>query len=311
MYKGQERMASQTIGVIGAGLMGHGIAYLLAAAGHTVRIYDPSAEWRNSLSQRLKSALDLLDGDPALLGRISAHDQLAPAMKDVSFVFEAAPEKLPLKQQLFAELEALTSPTTILASNSSAIPSTRIGEKLKHRDRVVGTHFWNPPHLVPLVEVTQNEKTSDDTIRRTMELLRDAGRKPVHVKKDIPGFVGNRLQHALKREAIALVAAGVCDADTIDEVVKNGFGARMAVLGPMEQTDLVGTDLTLDIQNVLLSDLDRSTEPTQFLKDLVANGKLGMRTGEGLRKWTPEAADAVRERLRRQLADMAKANKRG
>ena len=311
MYKGQERMASQTIGVIGAGLMGHGIAYLLAAAGHTVRIYDPSAEWRNSLSQRLKSALDLLDGDPALLGRISAHDQLAPAMKDVSFVFEAAPEKLPLKQQLFAELEALTSPTTILASNSSAIPSTRIGEKLKHRDRVVGTHFWNPPHLVPLVEVTQNEKTSDDTIRRTMELLRDAGRKPVHVKKDIPGFVGNRLQHALKREAIALVAAGVCDADTIDEVVKNGFGARMAVLGPMEQTDLVGTDLTLDIQNVLLSNLDRSTEPTQFLKDLVANGKLGMRTGEGLRKWTPEAADAVRERLRRQLADMAKSNKRG
>jgi 3-hydroxybutyryl-CoA dehydrogenase len=304
-------MKPQTIGVIGAGLMGHGIAYLLAAAGHTVRIYDPSAEWRNSLGERLESARKLLDGDPAMLGRVSVHDQLAPAMKDVSFVFEAAPEKLPLKQQLFAELEALTAPTTILASNSSAIPSTRIGEKLKHRDRVVGTHFWNPPHLVPLVEVTQNEKTSDETIRRTMELLRDAGRKPVHVKKDIPGFVGNRLQHALKREAIALVAAGVCDAETIDEVVKNGFGARMAVLGPMEQTDLVGTDLTLDIQNVLLADLDRSTEPTQMLKDLVASGKLGMRTGEGLRKWTPEAADAVRERLRRQLADMAKATKRG
>lgn len=303
-------MQSLKIGVIGAGLMGHGIAYLLADAGHTIAIYDPSADWRNSLAERLESARDLLDGDPALLGRISAHDQLAPAMKDVSFVFEAAPEKLPLKQQLFAELEALTAPTTILASNSSAIPSTRIGEKLKHRDRVVGTHFWNPPHLVPLVEVTQNEKTSDETIRRTMELLRDAGRNPVHVKKDIPGFVGNRLQHALKREAIVLVAAGVCDADTIDEVVKNGFGARMAVLGPMEQTDLVGTDLTLDIQNVLLADLDRSTEPTQMLKDLVASGKLGMRTGEGLRKWTPEAADAVRYRLRRQLADMAKATKR-
>ena len=206
-----------------------------------------------------RTALDLLDGDPALLGRISAHDQLAPAMKDVSFVFEAAPEKLPLKQQLFAELEALTSPTTILASNSSAIPSTRIGEKLKHRDRVVGTHFWNPPHLVPLVEVTQNEKTSDDTIRRTMELLRDAGRKPVHVKKDIPGFVGNRLQHALKREAIALVAAGVCDADTIDEVVKNGFGARMAVLGPMEQTDLVGTD-RIDADNNPRCTIIRSEE---------------------------------------------------
>jgi 3-hydroxybutyryl-CoA dehydrogenase len=300
-------MATLRIGVIGAGLMGHGIAYLLAAAGHTVGIYDPSADWRSSLQTRLKSACDLLDGDPALLGRISAHDRMESAMTGTSFVFEAAPEKLPLKQQLFAELEAITEPTTILASNSSAIPSTEIGAKLKHRERVIGTHFWNPPHLVPLVEVTQNEKTSDETVRRTMDLLRDAGRRPVHVKKDIPGFIGNRLQHAIKREAIALVAAGVCDADTIDEVVKSGFGARMAVLGPMEQSDLVGLDLTLDIQNVLLADLDRSTEPTQFLKDKVAAGKVGMRSGEGLRKWTQQSADAVRERLRRSLADQARA----
>ena len=302
-------MSGLDIGVIGAGLMGHGIAYLLAAAGHTVRIYDPSAEWRSTLPQRLESARALLDGEPALLARISAHDQLAPAMKDAAFVFEAAPEKLPLKQQIFAELESLTEPSTILASNSSAIPSTEIGLKLKHRERVIGTHFWNPPHLVPLVEVIQNAKTSDETVRRTIELLHDAGRKPLHVKKDIPGFIGNRLQHALKREAIALVAAGVCDADTIDEVVKNGFGARMAVLGPMEQCDLVGLDLTLDIQNVLLSDLDHSTSPTQFLKDKVAAGKLGMRTGEGLRQWTPASADAVRERLRRFLAAQAKASK--
>jgi 3-hydroxybutyryl-CoA dehydrogenase len=303
-------MQALKIGVIGAGLMGHGIAYLLAAAGHTIGIYDPSAEWRASLAARLKSARDLLDSDPALLGRISAHDQMIPAMADASFVFEAAPEKLPLKQQLFAELESVTAPSTILASNSSAIPSTEIGAKLKHRERVVGTHFWNPPHLVPLVEVIQNEKTSAETVRRTMELFRDAGRRPVHVKKDIPGFVGNRLQHALKREAIALVASGVCDADTIDEVVKFGFGARMAVLGPMEQSDLVGLDLTLDIQNVLLADLDRSTEPTKFLKDKVASGKVGMRAGEGLRKWTPESAEAVRERLRHSLAEQAKAARR-
>jgi 3-hydroxybutyryl-CoA dehydrogenase len=302
-------MSRLNIGVVGAGLMGHGIAYLLAAAGHTVRIYDPSGEWRASLRERLESARALLDGDPALLDRVSAHDRMAPAMKDASFVFEAAPEKLALKQQIFAELEAVTAPTTILASNSSAIPTTHIGAKLKHRERVIGTHFWNPPHLVPLVEVIQNEKTSEETVRRTMELLREAGRKPVHVKKDIPGFVGNRLQHALKREAIALVAAGVCDAETIDEVVKSGFGARMAVLGPMEQSDLVGLDLTLDIQNVLLKDLDRSTEPTPFLRDKVASGKLGMRTGEGFRKWTRESADAVRERLRRFLAEQAKSQR--
>lgn len=300
-------MKALNIGVIGAGLMGHGIGYLLAAAGHTVRIYDPSTEWRDSLDARLESARALLGGDKALLSRISAHDSMASAMTGTAFVFEAAPEKLPLKQQLFAELESLTAPDTILASNSSAIPSTRIGEKLKHRARVVGTHFWNPPHLVPLVEVVQNEKTGDETVQKTMTLLRDAGRNPVHVKKDIPGFVGNRLQHALKREAIALVASGVCDADTIDEVVKSGFGARMAVLGPMEQTDLVGVDLTLDIQNMVLADLDRSTEPTQFIKDKVASGKLGMRTGEGFRKWTPQSADAVRERLRHFLVAQAKA----
>jgi 3-hydroxybutyryl-CoA dehydrogenase len=172
-------VGERNIGVIGAGLMGHGIAYLLAAAGHTVRIYDPSVEWRSTLPQRLESARALLDGDTALLARITAHDQLAPAIKDAAFVFEAAPEKLPLKQQIFAELESLTKPSTILASNSSAIPSTEIGLKLKHRERVIGTHFWNPPHLVPLVEVIQNVKTSDGTVRRTMELLRDAGRKPV------------------------------------------------------------------------------------------------------------------------------------
>ena len=232
---------------------------------------------------------------------------MAPAMQDVAFVFEAAPEKLPLKQQLFAELESLTAPDTILASNSSAIPSTRIGEKLKHRERVVGTHFWNPPHLVPLVEVTQNEKTSDETVARTMTLLRDAGRNPVHVKKDIPGFVGNRLQHALKREAIALIAAGVCDADTIDEVVKSGFGARMAVLGPMEQTDLVGVDLTLDIQNVLLADLDRSTEPTQLIKDKVAPASSACAPARASANGRRNRADAVRERLRNFLAEQAKA----
>jgi 3-hydroxybutyryl-CoA dehydrogenase len=300
-------MSGFNIGVIGAGLMGHGIAYLLAAAGHTVRIYDPSTQWRESLNARLESARALLEGDSALVSRISAHDQMAPAMKDVAFVFEAAPEKLPLKQQLFAELESLTAPDTILASNSSAIPSTRIGEKLRQRGRVVGTHFWNPPHLVPLVEVIQNERTTDATVAKTMALLRMAGRNPVHVKKDIPGFVGNRLQHALKREAIALIAAGVCDADTIDEVVKTGFGARMAVLGPIEQTDLVGVDLTLDIQYVLMAELDRATEPTPLIKNLVASGKLGMRTGEGFRKWTPQSADAVRERLRTFLAEQAKA----
>jgi 3-hydroxybutyryl-CoA dehydrogenase len=297
----------QKIGVVGGGLMGHGIAYLFAAAGHSVAVFEPAADIRASLPRRLLAIADLLDGDSALLQHIEAYDTLAPAMQGAAFVFEAAPEKLALKQQIFAALEEAVAPDTILASNSSAIPSTEIGRHLKHRERVVGTHFWNPPHLVPLVEVIQNEKTSDETIRRAMELLRDAGKTPVHVKRDVPGFVGNRLQHAMKREAIALVAAGVCDADTIDVVVREGFGARTAVLGPMEQADLVGLDLNLDIAEVLYEHLDRTPGPHQFLRDKVKAGKLGMKTGEGMRKWTPEAADAVRSRLSRFLAAQAKA----
>lgn len=304
-----EQKAVQKIGVGGGGLMGHGIAYLLAAAGHAVAIYEPSAEIRASLPRRLQAIVDLLGDDPALLKRIFAHDALAAAVSGATFVFEAAPEKLPLKQKIFAELESAVAPETILASNSSAIPSTEIGRHLKYRDRVVGTHFWNPPHLVPLVEVIQNEKTSDDVVRRTMDLLRAAGKVPVHVRRDVPGFVGNRLQHAMKREAIALVAAGVCDAETIDTVVKEGFGARTAVLGPMEQSDLVGLDLALDIAEVLYEHLDRTPGPHQLLRDKVKAGKLGMKTGEGLRKWTPETADTVRQRLSRFLAEQAKARK--
>jgi 3-hydroxybutyryl-CoA dehydrogenase len=307
---GDVQKNGQNIGIVGGGLMGHGIAYVFAAAGHKVAVFEPAAEIRATLAARLRSILDLLGDDPALVNRIDAYDTLAPAMQGATFVFEAAPEKLPLKQQIFAELEQLVAPDTVLASNSSAIPSTEIGRHLAHRQRVVGTHFWNPPHLVPLVEVVQNEKTSSDVVRRTMELLRQAGKTPVHVRRDVPGFVGNRLQHAMKREAIALVAAGVCDAETIDIVVKEGFGARTAVLGPMEQSDLIGLNLTLDIAEVLYQHLDRTAGPHPLLREKVKAGKLGMKTGEGFRKWTPESADAVRTRLSRFLAEQAKARKK-
>jgi 3-hydroxybutyryl-CoA dehydrogenase len=296
----------EKIAVIGGGLMGHGIAYLLADAGHVVRIFENAAEGRESLPRRLQALIELFDADAALLQRISVHDRLDAATEGVGYVFEAAPERLPLKQGLFAELEEAVAPETILASNSSAIPTTEIARHLKHRERVLGTHFWNPPHLVPLVEVIENEWTSGEVLRRTIDLLRAAGKTPVHVRRDIPGFVGNRLQHALKREAIALVAAGVCDAETIDTVVKEGFGTRMAVLGPMEQSDLVGLDLTLEIAEVLYPDLDRTAGPHPYLRDKVKAGKLGMKSGEGFRQWTRETADAVRQRLSHFLVAQAK-----
>ena len=148
----------QKIGVVGGGLMGHGIAYLFAASGHHVNVFEPFPGVRASLPQRLRAIVELLGDDPRLLTRIAAHDSLASAMQGADWIFEAAPEKLPLKQEIFAAIEKLVAPTTVLASNSSAIPSTEIGRHLAHRERMVGTHFWNPPHLVPLVETRRDQR---------------------------------------------------------------------------------------------------------------------------------------------------------
>jgi 3-hydroxybutyryl-CoA dehydrogenase len=299
-------MTRQRIGVLGGGLMGHGIAYLFAAAGHPVSIFEPAAPVRDALPTRLEAIRKLLDGDTVILPRIAIRDRLADAVIDADVVIEAAPEKLDLKQKIFAEVEALVAPDTILASNSSALRPTDIGRDLVRRDRMIGAHFWNPPHLVPLVEIIETEVTSAATVEATMRLMREAGKKPVHVRRDVPGFIGNRLQHALKREAIALLADGVADAATIDEVVKEGFGARLAVLGPLEQSDLVGLELTLDIHETLLQHLDCTKGPHPLLRQKVAEGKLGMKTGEGFRRWTEEEAEAVRTRLSRFLATLVK-----
>lgn len=293
------------IGVIGGGLMGHGIVYLFAVAGHDVGVFEPVDDIRESIPARLRSILDLLGDDPMCLQRISIHDELAGAVTGADFVIEAVPEKLDLKRRVFATIEPLVGPDTILASNSSALRSTDIGRDLARRERMIGTHFWNPPHLVPLVEVVQTEATSAATVARTMQLLQAAGKRPVHVKRDIPGFIGNRLQHALKREAIALLADGIADAEAIDTVVKEGFGARLAVLGPLEQSDLVGLDLTLDIHESLLQHLDCTPGPHALLRQKIAEGKRGMKTGEGFRRWSVEEAEAVRDRLRRFLAKLA------
>ncbi|MHA1109433.1 MAG: 3-hydroxyacyl-CoA dehydrogenase family protein [Alphaproteobacteria bacterium] len=299
-------MDKPTIAVIGAGLMGHGIAQVFAAAGHDVSIHDPAADALASVPARARAVFELLGQDPGGAAHINLCAELEAAVQDADFVFEAAPEKPELKQDIFERLGHAAKPATVLATNTSAIPITGIAARAHNPERVVGAHFWNPPYLIPLVEVVQAEKTDPAVVESMIALLTGAGRMPVHVRRDIPGFIGNRLQHALKREAIALVAAGVCDAETIDRVVKHGFGARMAVLGPMEQSDLVGLNLTLDIHRVLIADLDRTPGPHAYLADKVAAGDLGMSTGSGFRDWTPEQASEVRQRLARFLAAAAR-----
>jgi 3-hydroxybutyryl-CoA dehydrogenase len=226
---------------------------------------------------------------------------LADAVRDADYVVEAVLEDLPLKQKLFGEIERHVRPDTILASNTSVIPITAIMGGLKRRGRALGTHWWNPPFLVPLVEVIGTQWTSLATVEWTIQLHAEAGKTPVHVKKDVPGFVGNRLQHALWRECIALVQNGICDAETVDTVIKASFGRRLAVLGPLENADLVGTDLTLAIHKTVLPDLDRTPGALPYLESLVADGKLGMKSGEGFRRWTPEQQAALRARVLKHL----------
>jgi 3-hydroxybutyryl-CoA dehydrogenase len=251
----------------------------------------------------------LLEQDPAGMAGISYEPDFAMAVGDADFVFEAGPEKLEIKRAIFRNLGEKTKPAAILCTNTSAIPIGQIGSEVADKSRVVGTHYWNPPHLVPLVEVVQAKETSLATVEKTIALLRSVGKSAVHVRRDIPGFIGNRLQHALKREAIAIVAAGVCDAETLDTVVKEGFGARMAVLGPLEQSDLVGVNLTLDIHKTLIADLDRTPGPHPYLVEKVEKGELGMSTGRGFRDWTPEQAAETRKRLSDFLAQSARALK--
>jgi len=301
-----DTMAQQTVAVVGAGLMGHGIAYLFARGEFNVRVQDPSEASLESLPARVVRICELLGTEPAsLLSRIRCESTIASAVEGAELVIEAAPEKLALKQAIFAELERHAPPEAILASNTSVIPIGAISEHLQRKQRVLGAHFWNPPHLVPLVEIVMMREENRAAAHTLIALLRSMGRHPVLVQRDIPGFIGNRLQHALKREAIALVAAGICDAETIDEVVRFGFGARMAVLGPLEQSDLVGLDLTKQIHDILMPDLDVTRHTHHYLAERVARGELGMKSGQGFRRWTSDSSQAVRDRLSQFLAQGA------
>ncbi|MBU2499581.1 MAG: 3-hydroxyacyl-CoA dehydrogenase family protein, partial [Proteobacteria bacterium] len=222
------------------------------------------------------------------------------------FVVEAVLENLALKQELFQELDRLCPKETILATNTSVISITEIAEKSKNRDRILGTHFWNPPYLIPLVEVIRGKETSDPVMDITFDLMREVGKHPVRVQKDVPGFVGNRLQHALWREAISIVEHGIADPATVDECVRFGFGLRLPILGPMETADMVGTDLTLAIHDYLLKHIERSPEPSPLLRQKVKDGDLGFKTGRGFQAWTPEKAQESRKRLQEYLLRVTK-----
>lgn len=273
----------QRLAVVGAGLMGAALARLFAAAGWRVRVCDPD-----------QGALDRLTG----AGGLTGHRVLAEAVADADLVIEAAPEKPALKQSLFVQLAALTPAHCILATNSSVIAVGTVSAHVGDTDaqRVLGTHFWNPPELIPLVEVIQGPRTALGAIETALAMLRSVGKHPVHVRRDV--VPGNRLQHALWREAMALVDEGVCTPEDVDAIIKNSFGLRLAVLGPLENADLVGLELTADIHKVVLPQLSRATEPAPGLMTRLQAGARGVASGSGFYpSWSEAQVAALRARL--------------
>jgi 3-hydroxybutyryl-CoA dehydrogenase len=267
-------MAQERIAVIGAGMMGHGLAQVFAARGHEVALADVSDEILARAVENVRANLRLLSDNgigtkeeiEPVISRINTVKNIEEAVSGADFVIEAVSENLELKQNIFREIETYCKPDTILASNTSIISITEIADKTKRKEHVVGTHFWFPPYLIPLVEVVKGRKTSVEVMDFTYGLMKRVGKHPIKCLKDVPGFVANRLQHALWREAISIVENGIANAATVDEAIKHSFGIRLSVLGPLENADMAGLDLTLQIHNYILKYIESSPDPSPVLK---------------------------------------------
>lgn len=298
-------MNVNNIAVIGAGTMGHGIAQIFALAGFQVTLTDNNDTILRNAVPRIRANLqtciahDFVSEDAAAVvpSRITLTPDLADAVSQADFIVEAVFEDLAIKHEVLRQLEAHCPTHTIIASNSSSFRVGDMATALNRPERLLVTHYWNPPHLIPLVEVVHGEQTSAEAIETTNALLKAAGKYPAQVRKDVPGFVGNRLQHALRREAIAIVAEEIATPEDVDLIARLSFGLRMPVIGPLETADLGGLDLTLAIQTYLLPELDRSTEPTQLVRDKIAKGELGAKTGKGFYDWSPDRlAESIQQR---------------
>ncbi|MDY4010513.1 MAG: 3-hydroxyacyl-CoA dehydrogenase family protein [Fusobacterium gastrosuis] len=297
--------------ICGGGMMGKGIAQIFSQRKDLeIIIYDkfPVDVYegiRINLTQ-LKNAGVISEAEiEDSLSRIKFTQNInSEEVKSADLVVECVLEILEMKQDLFAELESIVAKDTIFCTNTSVMSPTEISKKLKYKNRLVGTHFWNPAYLIPLVEVVKSDYSDDEIVQQVHELLLSVGKKSVICKKDVPGFIANRMQHALWREAIYIVEQGIADAKTVDDAVKYSFGLRLPQLAPLENADMVGTDLTYNIHDYVLKNLCSSQEPSSLLKELKEMGKLGFKSGEGFQKWTDEEIKTSKEELVKYLIKM-------
>jgi len=304
----------KNISVIGAGMISPGVAQVFAVKNYNVCIYARRQEVLPEAIDKIRTNLAMMaekglgsesEIEPAI-SRIKTTTDLSEAAADAQLVIECLSENLELKQKFFQDLDRLCPADAILATNTSVISVTEIASKSQNRGRILGTHFWNPPYLIPLVEVVKGNDTTDEVMEATYQVMKDAGKHPVKCMKDVPGFIANRLQHALWREAISIVEHGIADAATVDEALQNSFAIRLPVLSPLETADMVGLDLALSIHDYILKHLESSPDPSPLLKEKVEKGELGFKTGQGFQTWSAEDADRSRKKLANYLIEWTK-----
>jgi len=294
----------QHVAVIGTGQMGPGIAQTSALAGYTTVIIGRSEAGLERARNRIKANLDAMlpyslvkpEDIEKMYSRLSFKVGFEAA-SDADLVIEGITEDLTLKQQIFAEMETICRPDAILISTTSGMRATDIAKNMQRPERMLVGHYWNPPHLLPLVEVAPGEKTSPDATNALIAFLRTTGHSPVLCRKEALGFVANRMQHALWREALAIVEQGIATPEEVDEAMKTSFGARTPVLGIFEHLDLVGVETCYSIHSYLLADLDNQKGPNRLLQEKMDKGELGAKVGKGFYDWSKKsAADVLKAR---------------
>jgi 3-hydroxybutyryl-CoA dehydrogenase len=298
---GREGKLPTRVAVIGAGLMGHGIAQSFAQKDYPVTLYDLHLSILEKALTQIRGNLDLFaeagledkERVDRIISSIRVSTHLEEAVAGARFVIEAAPEDLKLKMSLFEALDELCSNETILASNTSTLPISEFGKNVKGKERLVITHWFNPPHLIPTVEVVRGEETSEEVFQASFRLMQKIGKKPIRVLKQIPGFLINRIQSAMYREILSLLEQGVAEPEDMDAGVTGSFGIRLAVIGPLVTMDMAGLDVLYHGMKYLFPFLDRSTEVQKILETKIEKGELGLKTGKGFFQYEREEASAL------------------
>jgi 3-hydroxyacyl-CoA dehydrogenase len=300
------------VAVVGAGLMGHGIALQFALGGRDVWLNDLTED---ALSRAMDSvrtsmgtlqAVGLVDGDAAVqaLERVHTEVSLDKALSGAELVIEAVFEDLDLKRSVFKRLDAISGGAAVLASNTSSFMVSQLAPGTEHPEKVVVANWWNPPYLLPLVEVVPGPETASETVDTLCAVLTAVGKSPVVLRKESLGFIGNRMQFALLREAVSIVEQGIASAEDVDTVVKTSFGRRLSVAGPLEVFDIAGWDTITAIVDQLFPEIERSPDTPDILRGMVDRGDLGLKSGRGFYPWTEESAASVRGRVAQALATL-------